>query len=278
MPSRMRHRAERFGLALMAFLGIVVLVLDLLGWLDRFAPGGTIPKITLLVLSTVTVVLLLEVDRFQALEKLDTRLGLLDIEEKAKKLKDKHYAGLLKVHPHLVDDIFIEYVRSAKKVTILNTWIPNLGALLPALVEAVNRGAEVRVLLLFPNSGVAKLRTAALLAGGVKKPDDRVKIGVQHCLAELANACDGVKQRRRGCLRVKVYNTLPSISVYRADGHYLVGMFLHGQLAINLPQFEIDGVNSVLAQRVQGELDTLWKIGQELDLDDWENGLDLIQR
>ena len=45
----------------------------------------------MLVLSTVTVFLLLEVERFQALDKLDSRLALLDIDGKAKELKDKQF-------------------------------------------------------------------------------------------------------------------------------------------------------------------------------------------
>lgn len=277
MPSKMRHLAERIGLALIAILGIVVLVLDQVGWLDRLDPVKTIPKITLLILSTVTIFLLLEVERFQALERLDKRLAMLDIDEKAKQLKDKQYNGLVKVHPELIDDIFINYVRSAKKVAILQTWMPNVRALLGALVAAANRGAEVRILLLFPNSGVAKLRTAALRAGGVNKPDDHVKLEVQHCLAQLAMAREGIRERKRGCLQVRVYNSLPSISVYRADGHYLVGMFLHGELAVKLPQYEVDGAKTVLAQRVQDELDNLWKIGRDLDLANWREELDLIQ-
>jgi hypothetical protein len=275
----MRHRAERIGLALMAFLGFVVVVLDLLGWLDRFAPGETIPKISLLVLSTVTIVLLLEVERFQALDKLDSRLALLDIDETARRLKDKQYAGLVKVHEDLADAVFCDYVRTAKTVTILNTWIPNLSALRGALVKAANRDAEVRILLLDPDSDVAKLRSAALQAGSRKGPKDRVKTGVRNCLAELASARQQIAEPYRDRLRVKLYNSLPSISVYRADGHYLVGMFLHGELAVNLPQFEVDGGNSLLAQWAQGELDTLWdKIGRDLDLDNWEDDLDSIER
>src|SRR2546423_8450900 len=188
MPGRMRHRAERIGLALMAVLGIVVLVLDLMGWLDKLAPGETIPKITLLVLSTVTIFLLLEVERFQALDKLDSRLALLDIDAKARQLKDKQYAGLVKVHEDLADMVFCDYVRSARTVTILNTWIPNLSALRGALVKAANRDAEVRILLLDPDSAAAKLRSAALQAGSTRKSVVRVKMGGRYCLAELATA------------------------------------------------------------------------------------------
>src|SRR5262249_46713509 len=36
------------------------------------------------------------------------------------------YGGLERVHERFPDDVFIRYVESARRVTILNTWIPNL--------------------------------------------------------------------------------------------------------------------------------------------------------
>ncbi len=63
MRNRMRRKAERISLAVMASLGTVVLVAGPLG-LDRFLPVDVVPKITLLVLSTLTLFLLLEVERF----------------------------------------------------------------------------------------------------------------------------------------------------------------------------------------------------------------------
>jgi hypothetical protein len=273
MPGRMRHRAERIGLAVMALLGIAVLGLDLTGLLDQM--GSAIPRITLLIVSTVTIFLLMEVERFQALDRLDNRLALLDVEEKAKQLKDKQYAGLVKVHDDLADIVFCDYVRSARTISILNTWIPNLRALLGALVMAANRGAEVRILLLDPYSDAAKLRSSALQAGGAKGSGDRVMLEVRNCIADLAEARERIRAENRDRLQVKLYNSHPSISVYRADDHYLVGMFLHKHLAINLPQFEVDGGDTVLGNSVRGELDTLWnRVGRDLDLENWENQLE----
>jgi hypothetical protein len=79
MPANLRRRAERSGLTVMAVLGIAVLAADALGWLDRLAADGVIPKITLLILSTVSLFLLLEVERFQTLDKIQDSLAALDI-------------------------------------------------------------------------------------------------------------------------------------------------------------------------------------------------------
>ncbi len=276
MRNKMRRTAERITLAVMASLGAVVVVAEPLG-LDRLLPVGAIPKITLLVLSTVTVFLLLEVERFQLLDKIDARVSELDIDTIAQKLKRDHYGGIIAVHHHFLEDRFIRHVESAKEVTILNTWIPNLHRFEQLLIDALNRDAKVRILLLNPNSGVAQLRDEALRM--VRDPTlaDNVKDGVKRCLAILESTLDVVDERRKAHLEVKLYNSLPSISVYRADAHYLVSTFFHGQLAIDSPQFEIDGTDTVLGGQVKRELDTLWGIGEKIDLRNWRTELDLIR-
>lgn len=276
MSRNLRRRAERAALAVMASLGIVVLAANELGWLDRLAPGGVIPKITLLILSTVTIFLLLEVERLQTLDKIEASLANLDIQGIAAALRDKHYAGLVKVHPRFSEELFGEYVGKAKQVTILNTWIPNLELLREDLEQALKRRAEVRILLLHPKSMVTGLRERALRERGVDQGGEPVRDGIERCLKVLHSMHRDLDDRRRGKLRVRVYNSLPAVSVYRADEHYLVSVFLHGQLAINSPQFEVDGAETPLGRQVQRELDTLWDIGHDVALDDWQRGIDLI--
>lgn len=275
MPGKLRRRAERSVLALMALLGITVLGADALGWLDRLAPAGVIPKITLLILSTVTIFLLLEVERFQTLDTIEASLANLDIQGMAEALREKHYAGLVKVHPQLSEELFGEYVAQAKQVTILNTWIPNLDRLRNDLEQALKRRAEVRILLLHPKSHVTDLREQALRKRGVYNAVKPVRSEIEHCLITLHSVHRQLDERRRGKLKVRIYNTLPAVAVYRADEHYLVSMFLHDQLAIHSPQFEISGTGTVLGRQIQKELDTLWEIGHDVDLSDWPRSTDI---
>ncbi|GAB3462952.1 hypothetical protein [Actinophytocola sediminis] len=271
----LRRNSERLGLFGMAGLGVLVVLADMLGWLDAIAPGGAIPKITLLVLSSVTVVLLLELDGFHKLDAIDGKLTTLTSAVDRGFAHDRH-AGLVAVHPRLTDEAFNRYVREANEVTILNTWIPNLHRLREPLAEALDRRAEVRILLLYPNSLVAALRDDALKARGVNHLETNVRNGVRQCLGILEELV-AERKRRAAHLRVKVYNSLPSIAVYRADEHYLVSVFLHGQLAIDSPQFELDGADSVLAKQFQLELDTLWDIGYPVNPASWEHDLDRIR-
>jgi len=271
----MRRKAERISLAVMASLGTVVLVAGPLG-LDRFLPVDVVPKITLLVLSTVTLFLLLEVERFQSLDNIDARLSELDIDTIAQNLKRDHYAGVVAVHHRFPVDTFIRHVQSAKEVTILNTWIPNLQTFEQLLIDALNRKARVRILLLYPNSGVAQLRDEALRTLRDPTLAENVKDGVRRCLAILESILRRASKHRKAGLEVKLYNSLPSISTYRADAHYLVSMFFHDQLAIESPQFEIDGTDTILGKQVQRELDTLWEIGKDIDVRNWQVELDRI--
>lgn len=260
----------------MASLGAMVLVADPLG-LDRLLPADAVPKITLLVLSTVTLFLLLEVERFQLLDNIDARLSELDIATIAQKLKYDHYAGIMTVHPRFPEDKFIKCVDSAEEVAILNTWIPNLHRFEQSIIAALNRRAGVRILLLNPHSNVTRLRDEALRP--VRDPSlaDNVRDGVMRSLAILESITKVVGERRVAYLQVRLYNSLPSIAVYRADAHFFVSSFLHGQLAIDSPQLEIDGADTVVGGQVKKEFDTLWGIGEKIDVRNWRMELDQIR-
>ncbi|MFE2283756.1 hypothetical protein ACFXDJ_06245 [Streptomyces sp. NPDC059443] len=297
MSGDIRYRVERISLALMAASGVVVLLADLFGWLDALAPGGALPKVTLLILSTVTVFLLLELDRLRKLDdvqaqvaaldgtvqaqvaRLDrnfqAQLSKLDIDTVAQQLKQENYLGVIRVHGQFPDMEFNGFVEAAEQeVVILQTWMPNLEQLQPSLEKAlVDRGIPVRILLLHPSSPVAGLRDEALRT--VRDPAFAVdvKARVEMCLAGLAELHRVVGAEGRELLRVRVYNSLPSIAVYKVDERFLVSSFLHRQLAVESVQTEIDGAATTMGRQVQRELDTLWDIGHDVALPDWRESL-----
>lgn len=274
MRSDLRQRAERTGLALMAAAGILVTVADTLGWLDKMAPGG-VTKLTLLILSVVTGTVLLEIGRLGILDNVHSQLSKLDVEAIAQRQKNEHYSGVVRVHERFPEELFTRYVDAAEReVEILQTWIPNLHEFKHSLKRAVvDRHVRVRILLLLPSSQVAGFRDEALAAAEDRPPEADVNLDVQHCLSTLAALYGSVRPEHRERLRVKVYNSLPSIAVYKADEHYLVSSFLHGRLAIQCTQSEIEGADTVMGAEVQEELDTLWRIGVEVDLGDWRASL-----
>jgi len=272
----MRHRAEQIALVAMSATGILVLVADLLGWLDGLVDSDALPKVTLLILSTVTVFLLLELERLKVLDNVEAQLSKLDIDAVARELKHQHYSGVVQVHLRFPEDTFTDLVRTANnEIAILQTWIPNLQRFEWALREAIiGRRVDVRVLLLHPSSPVARLREEALRRDPALAED--VKANVERCLSIFESLAADVPKRDQSRLQVRLYNSLPSIAVYKADEHYLVSSFLHGQLAIDSAQLQVDGSGTAVGEQVEHELATLWRIGCEVDLADWRRSLSAI--
>ncbi|MFJ4779261.1 hypothetical protein [Streptomyces sp. NPDC088762] len=271
MGNGFRYRAERIALGAMAVAGIAVLIADLLGWLDKMAPGGALPKITLLILSTVTLFLLMEFERLKVLDTISTQMADLHVDGLGE-LRRGRFLGAVRVHEAFPHAPFLEMVRTARwEVSILQTWIPNLELFASELAKAITeRRTEVRILLLRPSSLAAGLRHDALETG---EPDREV-MDVEGSLRLLKSVYDEVPPELRNKLQVKLYNSLPSIAVYKTDERYLVSSFLHGRLAIRSTQIEIDGSGTVMGQEVQGELDKLWNIGRDVDLRDWRMSID----
>jgi hypothetical protein len=185
-------------------------------------------------------------------------------------------AGIVRVHKNLDYHLLVDYMAEAEEIVILNTFIPELNILDEALVDALERGTYVSILMLYPDSQIAQLRSRALQgATQARLREDRVRPGVRHCLEVLAAMARTLDDDGRRHLRVRLYDSLPSISVYGVDDRALFSVFLHGQLAVKSPQIEVLGQDSLMGRLVFRELETLWGIGQEFkDLEQWETELE----
>ncbi|MFI6942782.1 hypothetical protein ACIBI4_26240 [Streptomyces sp. NPDC050418] len=264
-----RHQAERFALALTTAAGPLTILADVLGLLDEVAPNG-VQMVTLLILSSVTVFLLLEVRRFEVLDRVERRLATLALDER------ERYGGVQRVHPEFPTTRVKALVRQARtEVSVLQTWMPNLDVLKEDLEHVLTAPGcvEVRILLLFPSSEVADLRREALRDMPTASTPVNVKDAIENNLDCLARLRAGLPTDHRGRLKVRLYNSLPSMAVYRADETYVVSSFLHAQLAISSPQTEIEGCDTARGAEVEKELDTLWQIGKDVELTDWRRSV-----
>lgn len=184
---------------------------------------------------------------------------------------DDPRGGIVRVHSNLDYHLLIDRIAGAERIVLLNTWIPGIDILADALVDALAGGATVSVLMLHPDSQIARLRSQAL-QGAVQQRfhQDRVRPGIRHCLDVLAATSRMVSADHRPNLRVALYHSLPSICVYGIDERSFVSFFLHGQLAIKSTQIEITGQESVLGQLVVRETEMLWSLAHEIDdIADW---------
>ncbi len=189
-------------------------------------------------------------------------------------------AGIVRVHKNLDYHLLVDLMAEAEEIVILNTWIPELNILDDALVEALARGTYVSILMLYPDSQIARLRSQALQgATPARVREDRVMPGVRHCLEVLAAIARTAGDDGRRHLRVRLYHSLPSISVYGVDDRAFFSVFLHGQLAVKSPQIEVLGQESLMGRLVFRELETLWETGHEFeDLEQWETELEDMGR
>ena len=193
---------------------------------------------------------------------------------------DDPNAGIVRVHRNLDYHLLVDLMAGADEIVILNTWIPELNILADALVDALERGTYVSILMLYPDSHVARLRSEALQGSTQGRlREDRVKPGVRHCLEVLASIARSVDDDTRRHLRVRLYHSLPSLAIYGVDDRAFVSVFLHGQLAVKSVQIEVQGQDTVMGRLAFGELETLWKIGQEFeDLTQWETEMESMGR
>jgi hypothetical protein len=184
-------------------------------------------------------------------------------------------SGIARVHKHLDYHLLTDLMADAENIVILNTWIPDLNILADALVEALMRGAYVSILMLYPDSHIARLRSQALQASAQANfRQDRVRPGVRQCLEVLAAMARVIDDEHSGRLRVRLYNSLPSIAVYSVDDRHFVSVFLHGPADVKTTQIEVEGNETLMGRLVYRELETLWEMGSQFrDVTRWQTEL-----
>jgi hypothetical protein len=182
-------------------------------------------------------------------------------------------AGIVQLHPNLDYHRLNQYIAEASEVTILNTWIPGIDILADSLADAIERGVSVSILLLHPDSNIAQLRSEALQAANrARFRQNMVRPGIEHCLDVLAAVSQMVDEDHRRHLRVRLYDTLPSISLYGIDDRAFVSFFMHGHVAVKSLQIEVLGQTSLMGRCAFEEATALWNLGHEIeDISQWRS-------
>ncbi|MFG2820262.1 hypothetical protein ACGFX4_12625 [Kitasatospora sp. NPDC048365] len=253
----------RASLAVAATVAVAVPVIDMVGGTGALPSWISVPNLTLLVLGTAMVPLLLELHRLRKLDTVDERLARME------RLQRERFCGLVRVHSHFPEREFTAYAEGSRtEITILQTWIPDLHRLTKSLRIAVaDRGVPLRILLLHPDSEVVQLRDRALRRDPAVHAN--VKLSVQESLGLLAELHGELPESSRHLLEVRLFESLPSVAIYRADEHYLVSSFLHGRRAVDSTQDEIDGDDTVMGEQARREFDLLWGNSHPVRFPDW---------
>ncbi|MGH8792658.1 MAG: hypothetical protein ACRDXX_08435 [Stackebrandtia sp.] len=170
-------------------------------------------------------------------------------------------------HRHLDRDALIEHIRgSRREIGILETWTgllePAFGSrCLEALKTALQRGAQVRILLLDPDGKPTAQRTDEL--GG--RPD--VQEAIIDNLRLLRDFYDGLDEELRQRLQIRIYFTMPAVQLYRWDDKAMVSFFSPQKPTYEVSQLETF-VSTSLADFVTQRFEALWD-GTTMDLDEY---------
>jgi hypothetical protein len=168
--------------------------------------------------------------------------------------------GFAKAIDHLIDSDNL----GCKQVDILQTFAPNLNDYVEHLTRCLQNGIQVRILLAWPYSEAAKLREAVLRRYANSNIGD--DIDIQDCVIanlETLEKIIGFSDNSK-FIEIKLYDTLPSLAIYRAGNYMLAAPFLHGALAVNTFQLELtlNSANQMITHTLQKDFELMWQVAR----------------
>jgi hypothetical protein len=189
------------------------------------------------------------------------------------KINDYSNLGLTNIYREFLRDSFNEKMEEvtqdsqrSNEIDILQTFAPNLEFFKETFIECLKKGVNIRVLLSWTKSRAVKLREDALrrYANGLKIKTN-VESEVTKNLETLQEIFDHINgENYQGSLEVRLYNSIPSISMYRINDYFLVGVFLHGRLAVRSFQLELTGTDTTLVNVCSEEFNKIWDMAREI--------------
>ncbi len=194
--------------------------------------------------------------------------------------------GLDNIHPKFPRETFQNKLKeviylpdeTSNQVDILQTFAPNLPYYSDQLIECIQNGVPIRILLAWPKSVAAKLREEVLRRYSKDTlVDINIKDEVMRNLETLERVLKAVGKTQ--LLQIKLYDTLPSLAIYRVGNYLLTGVFLHGELAVNTFQLELNLAASdpIIIAHLTRDFEVLWNLAREFSPNpgtNWRNALE----
>jgi hypothetical protein len=167
------------------------------------------------------------------------------------------------------------------EVAILQTFAPNLEHYRAQLSRCLQAGVRVRILLAWPYSLAAGLREEVLKRYAAEPLAENFAIQ-SSVIANLETLEATIRASRHSSnLEIRLYDTLPSLSLYRAGSTLLAAPFLHGALAIHTFQLELDlrASDPLLTGTLLNDFERMWTVARTfLPAPDrnWRNELKIL--
>ena len=82
-------------------------------------------------------------------------------------------------------------------------------------------------------------------------------------------------------MEIRLYDTLPSLAIYRTGNYMLAAPFLHGSLAVNTFQLELtlDSANQLITHTLRQDFELMWKVARFFRPEpntNWRNNLKIL--
>ena len=197
--------------------------------------------------------------------------------------------GLVRIHECFPTEAFADALDAViqceqsetRSVDILQTFAPNLDHYRPQIIRCLTQDVPVRVLLAWPYSQAARLREEVLKRYTSSLQDHEVDIQ-SRVIANLETLEQAIRGSQQGCpLEIRLYDTLPSLAIYRAGDTMIAAPFLHGSLAIHTFQLELDlqAPNPLVTGTLLNDFELMWDVARPfipLPYQNWRNDLKIL--
>lgn len=183
-----------------------------------------------------------------------------DMRALVQRIKRRHerFGGAARVYDNLPEEILQRMVeKSRSSVRFMGIWTSQLGASLQrSMMEAVEKGASIEVLLLNPDSPAAIQRSRDL-----GNEDEYTSDHIRGNIMDLKRLMRKLKDKNVDAsrIRLKLYDATPSRVVYIADETTLIGSHPVGELSRDAPYILAFGENSGLYKSMKHHFENLWR-------------------
>jgi hypothetical protein len=170
-------------------------------------------------------------------------------------------------------------------IDILQTFAPNLSDLQALLTISIQRQIRVRILLAWPYSRIVMAREQALRTYSPLELHHNSSFNISSegikNLELLESILTSLGENNHN-FELRLYDTIPSMSIYKVNKYALVGFFLPDQLAIESFQLELNLNSSFMSDNITSNFFTTWDMGIEflpqLRNSNWRNDLRVLFR
>jgi hypothetical protein len=164
---------------------------------------------------------------------------------------------------------FVQAAAKAEKrsrISILNTFLPNITDIADSLTDALDRGVEIRILVLRRTCREVKYRAETL---GLRR--DQVVQQIEQTLDHIESEIYArARAENRSRLMVRVFECWPPFAMYGTDEQIMVGYYLHRELAVNGPQLMLSPGHKSFG-KFKEQFNNIWHLdhAKDLAMPDW---------